>query len=166
IGVTAASTISFVTSYVTPTPEHEGDTSPDSNANAADDEVSLVVRSAVPDPTVLTTAVATTIVAGTSVSQPKEVNERTRASIFIYSTSTGNVGLDVAGPSQPADNDISFKSFYVSLDMDSETLHQTYNLKWDVLNESALDEPNVCRCLVDLLAPPMFFSQLRVIKYD
>nr|GEV36742.1 hypothetical protein [Tanacetum cinerariifolium] len=57
-------------------------------------------------------------------------------------------------------------SFYVSLYMDSETLHQTYVLKWDVLNESALDEPNVCRSLVDRLAPPMFFSQLRAMQYD
>ncbi|GKB12551.1 hypothetical protein Tco_0846474 [Tanacetum coccineum] len=191
IGVTAASTIPFITSYVTPTPEHEGgdytdfvsaanfqtkrpaerfvislDTSPDSNANAADDEVSSVVRFAVSDPAVLTTAVATMVVAGTSGPQPREVNEPIRASIFADSTSAGNVGPDVAGPFQPAGNNISSESFYVSLDMDSETLHQTYVPKWDVLNESALDEPNVCRSLVDQLAPPVFFSQLRAMKYD
>ncbi|GKB05407.1 hypothetical protein Tco_0833602, partial [Tanacetum coccineum] len=191
IGVTSAATIPFVTSSVTPTPEHEGgeytdsvfaanfptkrpterfvissDTPHDSNANAADDEVSSVVRSAVPNPVVLTTAVATTVVAGTSVPQPREVNEPTRASIFTDSTSASNVGLDVAGPSQLAGNDISSESFYVSLDMDSETLHQTYVPKSDVLNESALDEPNVCRSLVDQLAPLVFFSRLRAMEYD
>ncbi|GJT83557.1 hypothetical protein Tco_1057899 [Tanacetum coccineum] len=164
IGVTSAATIPFVTSSVTPTPEHEGgeytdfvfaanfptkrlaerfvislDTPHDSNENAADDEVSSVVR---------------------------EVNEPTRASIFSYSTTVGNVGPDVARPSQMAGNDISSESFYVSLDMDSETLHQTYVPKWDVLNESALDEPNVCRSLVDQLAPPVFFSQLHPMEYD
>nr|GEV03441.1 transposase (putative), gypsy type [Tanacetum cinerariifolium] len=114
------------------------DTPHDSNANAVDDEVSSVVRSAVSDPVVLTTVVATTVVASTFVSQPRE----------------------------PAGNDISSESFYVSLDMDSKTLHQTYVPKWDVLNDSALDEPNVCRSLVDQLAPAMFFSQLRTMEYD
>ncbi|GJY97625.1 hypothetical protein Tco_0514535 [Tanacetum coccineum] len=191
IGVTAAATVPFVTSSVTPTPEHEGgeytdsvsaanfrtkrptkrfvissNTSPDSNANATDDEVSSVVRSAVPDPAVLTTTVATTVVADTFVPQPRKVNELARASIFADSTSAGNIGLDVTGPSQPAGNDISSESFYVSLDMDSETLHQTYVSKWDVLNESALDKPNVCRSLVDQLALLVFFSQLRAMEYD
>ncbi|GJX68407.1 hypothetical protein Tco_0304134 [Tanacetum coccineum] len=164
IGVTAAATVPFVTSSVTPTPEHEGgeytdfvsaanfrtkrptkrfvissDTSPDSNANATDDEVSSVVKSVVLDPAVLTTTVATTVVADTSVPQPMKVNKPARASIFADSTSA---------------------------DMDSETLHQTYVPKWDVLNESALDKPNVCRSLVDQLAPLVFFSQLRAMEYD
>ncbi|GJX71897.1 gypsy type transposase [Tanacetum coccineum] len=143
IGVTTAATVPFVTSYVTLTPEHEGD-----------DEVSSVVRSIVSDLAVLTTAIATTVIAGTSVPQPKEVNEPTRASIFADSTSTGNVGPDVARPSQLAGNDISFESFYVSLDMDSKTLHLTYVPKWDVLNESVLDDSNACHSLVDQLAPP------------
>ncbi|GJU25106.1 hypothetical protein Tco_1163727, partial [Tanacetum coccineum] len=88
---------------------HSLDTPHDSNAND-----------------VLTTTIATTVVAGTSVPQPREVNEPTRASIFADSTSACNIGPDVAGPSQPAGNDISSENFYVSLDMDSETLHQTY----------------------------------------
>ncbi|GJV42605.1 hypothetical protein Tco_1421045, partial [Tanacetum coccineum] len=166
IGVTAATTVPFITSSVTPTPEHEGDTPCDSNANAADNEVSSVVRSAVLNPDVLTMAVATTVVAGIFIPWPREINEPTRASIFADSTSMGNVGSDVAGPSQPAGNDISFECFYVFLDMDSETLHQTYVPKWDVLNECALDKPNVCHSLVDQLAPLVFFSQLRVIEYD
>ncbi|GJW76755.1 hypothetical protein Tco_0138437 [Tanacetum coccineum] len=57
-------------------------------------------------------------------------------------------------------------SFLRSLDMDSETLHQIYVPKWDVLNESALDESNTCRSLVDQLAPLMFFSQLSAIEYN
>nr|GEY30489.1 hypothetical protein [Tanacetum cinerariifolium] len=189
IGVTTATTVPFVTSSVTPTPEHEGgeytdsvsaanfrtkhsagrfvissDTPNDSNVNAADDEVSSVVMFVVTGPVVLTTVVATTVIVGTSVPQPKEVNEPTCASIFADSTSAGNVGPDVAKPSQPAGNDISSESFYVSLDMDSETLHHTYVPKRDVLNESVLDEPNLYRSLVDQLAPPVFFSQLSAME--
>nr|GEW76832.1 hypothetical protein [Tanacetum cinerariifolium] len=145
IGVTAAATVPFHLFY---------------------DEVSSVVSSTVSDPLVLTTAIATTVVAGTSVPQPMEVNEPAHASIFADSTSASNVGSDVAGPSQPAGNDISSESFYVSLNMDSKTLHQIYVLKWDVLNESVLDDSNACHSLVDQLAPPVFFSQLRAMKYD
>ncbi|GJS56930.1 hypothetical protein Tco_0651714 [Tanacetum coccineum] len=191
IGVTAAATVPFVTSSVTPTPEHEGgghadsvsttnlrtkrpaerflissDTPHDSSANVADDKVFLVVRSIVPDPVVQTTTIATTVVAGTSILFPRGGNEPARASIFGDFTSAGTVGPDVAGPSQPADTDPTTDSFYVSMDMDSETLHQTCVPKWDVFNESALDESNVCRSLVDQLAPPVFFSQLRAIEYD
>nr|GEV93927.1 hypothetical protein [Tanacetum cinerariifolium] len=190
IGVTTIATVPFHL-FCDPTPEHEGgeytdfvfavnlrtnrptkrfviskNTPHDSNANSADDEVSSVVRSTVSDPVVLTTAIDTTVVAGTSVPQPREVNEPTHASIFSYSTSASNVGPDVSGPSRPAGNDISSESFYVSLNMDSETLHQIYVLKWDVLNESVLDDSNACRSLVDQLAPPVFFSQLCAMKYD
>ncbi|GKC66613.1 hypothetical protein Tco_1099211, partial [Tanacetum coccineum] len=98
----------------------------DSSANAADDEVSSVVRSIVPDPVVLTTTIATTVVAGTSVPLPRGGDEPAHASIFSDSTSVCT----------------------------------------DVLNESALDESNTCRSLVNQLAPPMFFSQLRAMEYD
>ncbi|GKD61598.1 hypothetical protein Tco_1299107, partial [Tanacetum coccineum] len=161
IGVTAVATVPFVTSSVTLIPEHEGggnadsvsianlrtkrpaerfvislDTPHDSSANVADDEVSSIVRSIVPDPAVLTTTIATTVVAGTSVLFPRGGDEPARASIFTDSTSA------------------------------CTTLHQIYVPKWDVLNESALDESNTCRSLVDQLAPLMFFSQLRAIKYN
>ncbi|GKA86044.1 hypothetical protein Tco_0807755 [Tanacetum coccineum] len=195
VGATTAATIPLVTSSVAPIPEHEGgeyvdfvsaanvrtrrlaerfvissDTH-DSNANVADDEVSSFVRSIVPSssipiPAILTTTVATTVVTGTSIPRPRDVNEATHASIFADSTSAGNVDPDAAGPSQPSGNDISSESFYVSLDMDSEALHQSYVPKWDVLNDSLLDDSNVCRSVVDQVAPPVFFSQLRVMKYD
>ncbi|GKA35812.1 hypothetical protein Tco_0722303 [Tanacetum coccineum] len=136
------------------------------SANATDEEVSSLSMSIVSDPAVLTTAIATTVVACTSASLPRGGHEPARASIFADSTSTGMVGPNVEGPSQPADTDPTTDNLYVSLDMGFETLHQTYVPKWDVLNESALDESNVCHSLVDQLAPPVFFSQLRAMKYD
>nr|GEX02686.1 hypothetical protein [Tanacetum cinerariifolium] len=138
IGVTVATTVPFVTSYVTPTPKHEGgghadfvstanlqtkppaerfvissNTPHDSSANAADDKVSLVVRSIVLDPAVLTTTIATTVVAGTSILFPRGGDEPTCSSIFVDSTSAGMVGPDVARPSQPADTDPTTDSFYL-----------------------------------------------------
>ncbi|GKE33846.1 hypothetical protein Tco_1453168, partial [Tanacetum coccineum] len=169
-GVTAAATLPFITSFVTPMPEREGgdntdsvsgpnlrtkppgvrfvissDSTHHSGTHDVDVEVSSLIRSTVSDPAVLTTTVATTVVAGTSILQPKVDIKPAHASIFADSTSMGTAGPDVAGPSQPTNYDISSKSFYVSLDMDSETLHLAYVPKWDVLNESLLDEPNICR---------------------
>ncbi|GKG16540.1 hypothetical protein Tco_0361497, partial [Tanacetum coccineum] len=44
----------------------------------------------------------------------------------------GTVGPDIAGPSQPADTELSADTFYVSQDMDSETLRQIYVPKWNL----------------------------------
>nr|GEV28806.1 hypothetical protein [Tanacetum cinerariifolium] len=82
IGVTAAATIPFLTSFVTP-------------HRSIRVIGSLVVMSTVQDPDVLTMAIATTVITGTFVLLPKGVNEPTCASIFTDYTSTGNVGLDV-----------------------------------------------------------------------
>ncbi|GJX36312.1 hypothetical protein Tco_0247869 [Tanacetum coccineum] len=109
VGATAAVTVPFVTSSVTPIPERESGDRTDSiirpnlrtqhpaerfvissdyshhfNANAADDEVTSIVRSSVPPPPILTAAVVTTTIVGTTsalVHEPAEAN--------------------VVGPSQP-----------------------------------------------------------------
>ncbi|GJU31108.1 hypothetical protein Tco_1174697 [Tanacetum coccineum] len=47
-----------------------------------------------------------------------------------------------------------------------DTLHQTYVPKFNVTNDSALDDPDVCRSVIDHLAPHMLFSQLRKMDYD
>ncbi|GKG36067.1 hypothetical protein Tco_0443745, partial [Tanacetum coccineum] len=65
VGVAATTTVPFVTSSVTLTPEREG-VGVLILSNAADAEVSSVVRSLVSDPPIMTTVVATTVVAATS----------------------------------------------------------------------------------------------------
>ncbi|GJV55505.1 hypothetical protein Tco_1456510 [Tanacetum coccineum] len=146
VGVTVAITIPFVTSFVTPTPESECGSRTDSisrpnlrtqrpakrfvisldsphysSANAADDEVTSIVRSSVPPPPVLTATVAATAIIG--------------------ATSALAHASDVAGPSQPAGAE-------------------------NVINDFALDNPKVFRSMVDQLAPPGSFSQLRDMDYD
>ncbi|GJZ96763.1 gag-pol polyprotein [Tanacetum coccineum] len=128
VGVTAVATLPFITSSVSLTPERDGggrinsvtrpnlrtqhqaerfvvlsDSPCHSSSNAADAEVSFVVRSLILDPPIMTTAIATTVVAVvSSILVPRAGNEPAHASIFVDSTSAGTVGLDIADPSQPA----------------------------------------------------------------
>nr|GEV43085.1 hypothetical protein [Tanacetum cinerariifolium] len=192
VGVTTATTVPFVTSYVAPLPEREGgrhtdsvygpyvrtrhpaerfvissDSSHHSSTNVADDEVTFIVRSSVPPPPLMATATATTVVADTSsFLVPRAGEVPVHASIFADSTSAGTVGPDIVGPSQPAGTELSADTFYVSQDMDSEMLHQIYVPKWNVVNESALVDPDVCHSLVDQLAPRVLFSQLCSMEYE
>nr|GEV75276.1 hypothetical protein [Tanacetum cinerariifolium] len=119
VGVTAATTVPFVTSSMTLTPKHEGDSSHHSSTNATDVEATFIVRSSIPTPPVMTVAVDATAIAGTS------------------SASVLGTGI------QPI-----------------------YVPKWNVINDSALDDPEVCRSMIDQLAPLGFFSQLRGMEYD
>ncbi|GJV71194.1 hypothetical protein Tco_1491189 [Tanacetum coccineum] len=74
--------------------------------------------------------------------------------------------VDVAGPSQPVGTELSARSFYVSQDMDPETLQQIYIPKWNVINDSVLDDLDICRGTIYHLAPHGFFSQLRGMDYE
>ncbi|GJV91683.1 hypothetical protein Tco_1539496 [Tanacetum coccineum] len=53
------------------------------------------------------------------------------------------------------------------LEQESKSLVNKVARRWKLsLNLSALDDPDVCRSLVDQLAPPVLFSQLRGMDYD
>nr|GEX14644.1 hypothetical protein [Tanacetum cinerariifolium] len=75
-------------------------------------------------------------------------------------------GADVAGTLKLNEPATSSDSFYTSQDLDSETLHNIYVPKWTVTNDSILDDPYVCRDMMDRLAPPALFLQLRAMDYD
>ncbi|GKG32641.1 hypothetical protein Tco_0430151, partial [Tanacetum coccineum] len=126
VGVTAAATVPLVTSSVTPTPEHEDgggrdfatgpivrtrpalerfvvltDYSHYFGTNAADDEVTSVVRSSVPPP-VLTMAITTTVIPGATSVPPHGLGVgQVNPSIFRDFASPSMAEADVAGPSQP-----------------------------------------------------------------
>nr|GEX41121.1 putative transposase (putative), gypsy type [Tanacetum cinerariifolium] len=188
----AAATIPFVTSSVTHTPEREGggltdsitslnlrthnlaerfvissDSSQHSSTNVTDVEVSSILRSPVSDLPIMTTVVATTVVVDTSsVSVPRAGNESILRSIFRYSSSTGEVNPDIVGASHPTGTKLSTDSFYVSQEMDLENLHQENVPKWNVTNDLALDDPDVCHSVIDHSAPPVLFFQLCSMDYD
>ncbi|GJU10648.1 hypothetical protein Tco_1133044 [Tanacetum coccineum] len=162
VGVAAVSTLPFVTSSVSHTLKREGgghtnsitghnlrtqrtterfvvllDSSHHSSTNAADDEVTSIIRYLVSDPPIITTAVATTVVADTSsTSVPRAGTELVPHSIFRDSTSTGEAHQD------------------------------TYIPKWNASSDSALDDPDVFRGVIDHLAPPVIFSQLYSMDYE
>ncbi|GKD34283.1 hypothetical protein Tco_1249792 [Tanacetum coccineum] len=190
--VTAAATVPFVTSSVTPTPEREEgghidsvtgpnlrtqramerfvvllDSSHHSSTNAADDEVTSIVRSSMLPPHVLTAAIVTTIVTdATSAPVPRGGTEPVLHNIFRDFASIGEANQDVVGPSHLAGTELSTDSFFVSQDVDSKTFHQTCIPKWNVTNDSALDDFDICRGVIDHLAPPAFFSQLYSMDYE
>nr|GEV22912.1 putative ribonuclease H-like domain-containing protein [Tanacetum cinerariifolium] len=98
----------------------------------------------VSNPPIVTTAVSTTIVVVASfVPVPREGDKPLHASIFVDSTSAGTIRPDIAGPSQPVGMELYADTFYVSQDMDSETMRQIYVPKWNVVNDSDLDDPDM-----------------------
>ncbi|GJV44875.1 hypothetical protein Tco_1429411 [Tanacetum coccineum] len=60
----------------------------------------------------------------------------------------------------------SSDSFYGSQSLDTETMHRVYVPRWKVTNDSVLEEPYVYHDLIDRLAPPALFAQLRAIDYN
>ncbi|GKB01378.1 hypothetical protein Tco_0829422 [Tanacetum coccineum] len=144
----SSTTVPFVTSSVTPTPEREGgectnsvsgpnlrtkptgvrfvissDSSHHSGTHAANVEVSSLVRSTIPDPPVMTAAVATTAVIETSlVSVPKVKVNPINPALFKDSISIS--GHNVAGPSSPIHPDLSADSFYAVQDLNLQTLYR------------------------------------------
>nr|GEV17817.1 hypothetical protein [Tanacetum cinerariifolium] len=96
-----------------------------SGTNAADAEVTSIVKSPILPPYVMTAAIATTAVTGTS-----------------------------SAPVLGAGTEPAIQSIFI------------YVPKWNVINDSALDDPEVCRSMIDQLALLGFFSQLRGMDYD
>nr|GEV74130.1 hypothetical protein [Tanacetum cinerariifolium] len=86
--------------------------------------------------------------------------------IFADSASTSAAGLNTVGPSNPTGTKHSADTFYVFQEMDYETLCQIYVPKWNTLNESVLDDHEVCRSVIDQLPSPGLFSHLRRMNYD
>nr|GEU36851.1 hypothetical protein [Tanacetum cinerariifolium] len=155
VGVTAAATVPFVTSFVTPTPEHDGggggdstagpiirtrpaperfvvltDSSHYSGTSVVDEKVTSIVRSFVPPPLVLIVAVTTTVSPGATFVPVHNLGVgQVNPSIFRDSASPTMTEADVEGPSQHVGTDLSAGSFYISQDMDAKTLRQVDRLK-------------------------------------
>nr|GEV86692.1 hypothetical protein [Tanacetum cinerariifolium] len=188
VGVVAVATLPFVNSFVTlmlereeggrtksvTRPQHPSkrfvvlsDSPCHSSSNALDAKVSFVIRSFVSDPPIMTVDVATSVVADTSfILVPRAGYELFHQAIFADSASMGEADPDVSGPFHLASTELSMESFYMSQDVDPETLHQVYVPKWNVTNDFSLDDLDVCRGVIDHLAHHVLFSQLRNMEYD
>ncbi|GJR93344.1 hypothetical protein Tco_0265518 [Tanacetum coccineum] len=139
----------------------------DSHHSGSCSEVNSFARSLTADFLITTVAVTTTIIADVSAVLPPKVKVKSKnLEIRRDSASASEVNADAAGTSKLNEPAVSLDSFYASQDLYSETLHRIYVPKWNVTNDSVLDDPYVCRDLTDSLTPPALFSQLRAMDYD
>ncbi|GKB10354.1 hypothetical protein Tco_0844277 [Tanacetum coccineum] len=83
-----------------------------------------------------------------------------RGKTLVLSTS------GVGGSSQPETSEESTDSFYETAVLNSEDAKRWYIPRWNITNDSLLDDGFSCRTLVDRVAPPGFFSTLRNMDYD
>nr|GEY73433.1 hypothetical protein CTI12_AA620880 [Tanacetum cinerariifolium] len=142
VGVTAAATVPFVTSSMTPTLE-------------------LLCAIA----SLMTVAIATTVIVGAISAMIYGVGvEPVPRRILRDSASPSTAEAGIAGPSQPAGLKTSLDTFFVSQDLDSETLQQIYVPNWNVINDSALDDLEVCRSIVEQLTPPSQISTVEAVE--
>ncbi|GKA14676.1 hypothetical protein Tco_0694322 [Tanacetum coccineum] len=70
------------------------------------------------------------------------------------------------GPSHPEESNSLDDSFYEIPNVDPAMAKRWYVPKWNITNDSLLDDAFSCRTLVDRVAPPAFFSDLRTMGYD
>nr|GEY91550.1 hypothetical protein [Tanacetum cinerariifolium] len=123
------------------------------------------VRSSVADAPVVTVAITATI--GVDVAAGSKAKDVSKDFENIRdSTSAGGVNADAASILRLKKTSTSSNSFYASQSLDTETMHRVYIPRWKVTNDSTLDDPYVCCDLMDRLAPPTLFAQLRAMHYD
>ncbi|GKA82353.1 hypothetical protein Tco_0789101 [Tanacetum coccineum] len=152
VGVAAIPTLPFVTSSVSATPEKDGDDFTD----------------AVTGPNLRTigpSAVVTTEAAGVSSHLfPKTVvdtSSRFGPDLFLDSDSADTERPVTASTTQRPGKELSMGS----REVDSEALHETFVPRWNVPNDTLLDEHDISREFIDHLAPPVLFSQIRNMDY-
>ncbi|GJX09468.1 hypothetical protein Tco_0199327 [Tanacetum coccineum] len=77
-----------------------------------------------------------------------------------------DVNPDLAGPSKLEESEGSDDSFYELSTLDPAEAKRWYIPRWNITNDSLLDDGFSCRTLVDRVAPPTFFSALYSMDYD
>ncbi|GKF41472.1 hypothetical protein Tco_0124814, partial [Tanacetum coccineum] len=77
-----------------------------------------------------------------------------------------DVNPNLAGPSQLEESEGSDDSFYELATFDPSEAKRWYVPRWNITNDSLLDDGFSCHTLVDRIAPPAFFSSLRSMDCD
>ncbi|GJU54533.1 hypothetical protein Tco_1228247 [Tanacetum coccineum] len=77
-----------------------------------------------------------------------------------------DVNPDLAGPSQLEESEGSDDSFYELAAFDPSEAKRWYLPRWNITNDSLLDDGFSCRTPVDRVAPSAFFSSLRSMDCD
>nr|GEU46791.1 hypothetical protein [Tanacetum cinerariifolium] len=120
ISVAATETVSFITSFMTPTAKHEGGGDIDSisgpNLSTQNLYKRFVISSDYSHYSSADAEVASFVRVGV------ELDTQVHQSIFVDSASIGAARPDIACPSNPTGTELFADTFYVSQEMDSETL--------------------------------------------
>ncbi|GKF53079.1 hypothetical protein Tco_0159989, partial [Tanacetum coccineum] len=163
--VEAVATLPFVTSSVSATPEHESGVPAYSITGLNLRTIGASEKSAVV-PLVMTEAVVTTHVASIPSAPAPEPSTKVvtpvHASMFHDSDSTGTVRSDVVGSSHLPGKELSMGS----QEVDSESLHEVFVPRWNIPNDSLLDDLDASREFIDHLAPLVLFAQIRDMDYE
>ncbi|GJT28449.1 hypothetical protein Tco_0908724 [Tanacetum coccineum] len=88
------------------------------------------------------------------------------AAITSTRPATASKAVTDVGPSHPEESESSDDSFYEIPNVDPAIAKRWYVPKWNITNDSVLDDAFSCHTLVDRVAPPAFFSDLRTMSYD
>ncbi|GJT16482.1 hypothetical protein Tco_0875188 [Tanacetum coccineum] len=89
----------------------------------------------------------------------------------VESSSTLGISVDtttanMAGPSQPVESEGYDDFFYEPPTLDPSKAKHCYVPRWNITNDSLLDDGFSYHTLVDHVAPPAFFSAPRTMDYD
>ncbi|GJT60845.1 hypothetical protein Tco_1004378 [Tanacetum coccineum] len=129
--------------------------SDDSHHSISHSKVNTFARSPITDAPVKTVVITTTIVADVFVvSDSKDRVKYRNLENFRDSAFVSGANANVVSSLKMNEPATSSDPFYASQDLDSETLHSIYIPKWKVTNDFVLDDPYVCRDLIDRVAPP------------
>ncbi|GJU71976.1 hypothetical protein Tco_1263381 [Tanacetum coccineum] len=189
IGVAAVATLHLVTSSVSATPEREGgdpidfitgtnlrtigpserfvissDSSHHSSTKAADAEVDSVIRSAASPPVMTRAVITTSVLSAPSIpasGATSKVTPQAQPSIFHDSSSAGTIRPYVAGSSHRPRKELSMGS----REINSESLHEVFVPRWNMPNDTLLDDHDTSREFIDHLAPLVLFVQIREMDY-
>ncbi|GJV21151.1 hypothetical protein Tco_1370171 [Tanacetum coccineum] len=108
--------------------------------------------------------IRTTVGSSSTLSAPIDTVAATTTS--TKANLVADVNLDLAGPSQLEESEGSDDSFYELATLDPSEAKRWYVPRWNITNDSLLDDGFSCRTLVDCVAPPAFFSFLCSMDCD
>ncbi|GJY20606.1 hypothetical protein Tco_0393172 [Tanacetum coccineum] len=110
----------------------------------------------------------TTVGSSSTLSAPADTTFAAATSLKATATAKHamDVNLDLACPSQLEESEGFDDSFYEPGIFDPSEAKRWYVPKWNITNDSMLDDGFSCHTLVDRVAPPAFFFNLRAMGCD
>ncbi|GKD63060.1 hypothetical protein Tco_1305168, partial [Tanacetum coccineum] len=182
------STLPFVTSSVSATPEREdehlvdsvaglnlrticapqrfvisSDSSHHSGANIAEAEVDSIARSSAP--IIATVVTATADVATTTKEAPAKEAPTKPSLFFVGSSSAGGTDPAPGGFLDVSGSDFLVGGIHTVVDPEFD-LQKVYVPQWSATNGSCLDDGGVCHEMLDEFSPPNFFASIRGMEHD